>query len=148
MRALMPGAGDIDPLAESWRRRRPPLRPVDRASHRHREQTISDPAAPAATAGRTALCSPRELTSRPAPRARADVAMPLLTSSFSLSALVVGLIGSALFSEPCLVRSFDIVFGMAFDFRFRTLRQALLLAFRDMVFATDRSDIYAGRRQL
>jgi hypothetical protein len=82
MRALMPGAGDIDPVPESQRRRRPPLRPADR-SHRHREQTIGDPAAPAATAGRTAPCSPRELTSRPAPRAREDSqrASPLTAGS-------------------------------------------------------------------
>jgi hypothetical protein len=59
MRALTPGAVDIDPISARQRRRRPPLRPADPASHRHRHRKnrIGDPAAPAARAGRTDPCS-------------------------------------------------------------------------------------------
>ena len=66
MRALMPGAVDIDPVSERRWRRRPPPHSADRAGHRHRhhENKTSDRAAPVAPAARTASCSPRELTTR------------------------------------------------------------------------------------
>ena len=64
MRALMPGAVDIDPIAARQWRRRPPPHSADRAGHRHHENKTSDRAAPAAPAARTAPCSPRELTTR------------------------------------------------------------------------------------
>jgi hypothetical protein len=38
MRSLKPGAVDIDPISQRRRRRRPPLRPADPASHRHRHR--------------------------------------------------------------------------------------------------------------
>jgi hypothetical protein len=69
MRSSKPGAVNIDPVSARRRRRRPPPRPASPAIAIAKNR-IGDPAAPAARAGRTAPCSPSELTTRPASRAR------------------------------------------------------------------------------
>jgi hypothetical protein len=61
-----PAVSGPDPVAQRRRQRRPPLRPADRASHRHRENKIGDRAAPARDRGSLrALLS--EVTTRPEP---------------------------------------------------------------------------------
>ena len=69
MRALKPGAVDIDPIAARQWRRRPPPRPAAAIAPAIAiaimKNKTSDRVAPAAPAARTASCSPRELTTRP-----------------------------------------------------------------------------------
>ena len=66
MRLFEPGAVDIGPIPQPQWPRRPPPRPAEAIAIANKK--IGDPAAPPATAGRTAPCSPSELTTRPPPR--------------------------------------------------------------------------------
>jgi hypothetical protein len=71
MRSCKRGAVDIDPISQCRRQPRPPLRPADRASHRHRKQKTATPGRRRRTAARTGSLARRASSPRgPDSRAR------------------------------------------------------------------------------